>query len=385
MPHVVSQMGPREWPQQNDRRAIMKSPALSNNLKPPSMPPRRRNTNGTTPSLSLLVTSNNGNYWNSEVNRQNLRQFSPDKITPVSAVDSVFELPSANTAGSPDSILSSDIAELEDTSPNAVKIQRLAVDQRSPQSPALSVHATAAIDAINEFEAENKRLLGRAMAAENAAKLLEEQNYYLRQRVNYCTERHRPKTAPTQRTSQHPQKRIVRNNGTTPLSAFNAMMDAKEAEHVPTPVSATPTPLPRHKSSFPSQSPVSPQQTPEIIPNKFGPNGFIPSRRPPPIPESMNHFSSKNQNPLGAKNIQNNQIREKTRRSNHPIARASLAEGKSLSKPLPPLGPMSPSAVPGVVEMGDRNHNDVSPIAAPQLALRPKKSFAKFFRKGKKE
>ncbi|PQE04489.1 hypothetical protein CJF31_00007309 [Rutstroemia sp. NJR-2017a BVV2] len=379
MPH----MGPREWLQQNDPRVTTKAQALNNNLKPPSVPSRQRKTNGTTPSLSLLVTSNNGNYWSSEANRQNLRQFSPDKYTPVSAVDSVFELSSPNTAGSPDSVLS--IAELEDTSPNAVKPQGVASDARSPQSPALSIHAAAAIDAINELEAENKRLLGRTLAAENAAKLLEEQNYNLRRKVNYCMEKHRPKTAPSQRTSQHPQKRNVGNSRTTPLSTFNAIMDAKEAEYVPTPVSATPTPLPRHKSSFPSQSPVSPQQTPEITPNQFGPNGFIPSRRPPPIPENMNHFSSKNPNPLGAKTVQDYQTEEETRRSNQRMARASLAEAKSRSKPLPPLGPMSPSAVPGVVEMADRAISDVSPVAAPQMALRPKKSFAKFFRKGKKE
>jgi hypothetical protein len=149
MPHVVSQMGPREWPQQHDRRVTMKAQALNNNLKPPSMPPRRRNTNGTTPSLSLLVTSNNGNYWSSEANRQNLRQFSPDKYTPVSAVDSVFELSSPNTAGSPDSALSSYIAELEDTSPNAVKSHGVAVDPRSPQSPALSVSSISYIEAFS--------------------------------------------------------------------------------------------------------------------------------------------------------------------------------------------------------------------------------------------
>jgi hypothetical protein len=137
MPHVVSQMGPREWPQQNDPRVTTKAQALNNNLKPPSVPPRRRKTNGTTPSLSLLVTSNNGNYWSSEANRLNLRQFSPDKYTPVSAVDSVFELSSPNTAGSPDSVIS--IAELEDTSPNAVKPLGVASDSKSPQSPALSV------------------------------------------------------------------------------------------------------------------------------------------------------------------------------------------------------------------------------------------------------
>ncbi|KAB8292914.1 hypothetical protein EYC80_007279 [Monilinia laxa] len=123
------------------KRARMKISASQDNLCPPTAP-RRQNTN----------------------------------------VDSVFELSPAMTSGSPNSAVSSFIAELEDTSPGAVKPQNFNMDPKSPLSPTLSLHATTAIDAINEFEAENKRLLERALAAENAAKILEEQNIDLRRK-----------------------------------------------------------------------------------------------------------------------------------------------------------------------------------------------------------
>ncbi|KAG4026157.1 hypothetical protein MFRU_044g00280 [Monilinia fructicola] len=378
MPHVVSQMQQREKPQQSytPKRAMMKTSASQDNLRPP-VAPRRQNTNSMTPTLSLLVTPHDA--WNYTSTRQQLNHFSPDRITPISAVDSVFELSSAMTNGSPNSAVSSFIAELEDTSPGAVKPQNFNMDPKSPLSPTLSLHATTAIDAINEFEAENKRLLERALAAENAAKILEEQNIDLRRKVNYCMEQHRPKTAPSQKTSGNPRKRNTGYGTPTPLSAFNTMMDQAEAEYLSAFTNGIPTTLPRRKSSLPFQSPVSLPQS-ETSPSRFGPNGFIPSRRPPPIPKGTNSTSSNSQirhlNTTGTNDIKN----VATTRSNSRMTKISLADAKLRSKPLPPLGPMAPSAIPGVVEIGSTPEDFNS-----RLQLRPKKSFAKFFRKGKKE
>lgn len=138
MPHVVSQMQQREKPQQSytPKRAMMKTSASQDNLRPP-VAPRRQNTNSMTPTLSLLVTPHDA--WNYTSTRQQLNHFSPDRITPISAVDSVFELSSAMTNGSPNSAVSSFIAELEDTSPGAVKPQNFNMDPKSPLSPTLSV------------------------------------------------------------------------------------------------------------------------------------------------------------------------------------------------------------------------------------------------------
>ncbi|KAF7876328.1 hypothetical protein EAF04_001421 [Stromatinia cepivora] len=377
MPHVVSQMQPRERPEQsyNSKRKLIKTAVPQDNLRSPSGQ-RRQNANGVAPTLSLLVTPHNA--WQYTSGRQQLKQFSPDRITPVSAVDSVFELSSAATNGSPNSAISSFIAELEDTSPGAVKPQNSNMDSKSPISPTLSLHATTAIDAINDFEAENKRLLERAIAAEKAAKQLEEQNIDLRQQINYCMEQHRPKTAPSQVSSQNPRKRGTGYSTTTPLSAFNTMMDHVEADYSPTTINDTPTPLPRRKFSLPTQSPVSQQS--EITPNRLGPNGFIPSRRPPPIPEGTNvHlFRVQCRHPdMVRKNDVNNLG---TICSNSRITRISLADAKLRAKPLPPLGPMAPSAIPGVVEIGSTHEDSI-----PRSQLRAKKSFAKFFRKGRKE
>lgn len=138
MPHVVTQMQPREKPQQSytPKRTIMKTSISHDNLRP-HIAPRRQNANGVTPTLSLLVTPHDA--WNYTSGRQQVKHFSPDKFTPVSAVDSVFELSSAITTGSPNSAISSFVAELEDTSPGAVKPQRFNVDPKSPLSPTLSV------------------------------------------------------------------------------------------------------------------------------------------------------------------------------------------------------------------------------------------------------
>ncbi|KAF7943541.1 hypothetical protein EAE96_011464 [Botrytis aclada] len=373
MPHVVSQMQPRERPQQtfNSKRAMIKNAVSQDNLRP-STTPRRRNANGPTPTLSLLVTPQGA--WNYTPGRQHSKQFSPDRMTPISAVDSVFELSSAVTNASPNSATSSFIAELEDTSPGAVKPQKINMDPKSPLSPTRSLHAATAIDAINDFEAENKRLLERAIAAENVAKMLEEQNSDLRRKINYCMEQHRPKTAPAQRSSQDQRKRNTAYSTTTPLSAFNTMMDHVEAEHLPPSINDTPTPMPRRKSSLQSESLVSQQG--ELTPNRFGPSGFIPSRRPPPIPEGKMVPSSKDQTRRRDTFKKKDVSTPRTTRSSSGMTKMTLSDATLTSKPLP----WAPSAIPGRVEIGSTYED-----TAPTSQLRSKKSFAKFFRKTKKE
>ncbi|APA14412.1 hypothetical protein sscle_12g091820 [Sclerotinia sclerotiorum 1980 UF-70] len=281
MPHVVSQMQPKERPEQsyNYKQKLIKPAISQDNLRSPRGQ-RHQNANSVAPTLSLLVPPQS--TWKYTSGRQQLKHFSPDRLTPVSAVDSVFELPWAATSRSQNSAISSFIAELEDTSPGAVQPQNPSMDSKYPISPTLSLHAITAIDAINDFEVENKRLLERAIAAEKAAKRLEEQNMDLRRQVNYCMGQHRPRTAPSQITFQNPRKRGTEYSTKTPLSAFNTMMDHVETDYLQTPIN-TPTPFPRRNSSLPTQSPVSQQS--KITPNRLGPNGFIPSRRPPPIPE----------------------------------------------------------------------------------------------------
>lgn len=155
-------------------------------------------------------------------------------------------------------------------------------------------------------------------------------------------------------------------------------MDHMEAEYLPTSMKKTPTPLPRRKSSFPSQFTVSPQRS-EVIPNKFGPNGFIPSRRPPPIPESPDRAYSKAQI-YHPDTMRRNDINPGATHCNSRMTRISPAEAKNRAKPLPPLGPMGPSAIPGVVEIGSKPEGAMS-----KSQLRPKRSLANFFRKVRNE
>ncbi|KAB8292915.1 hypothetical protein EYC80_007280 [Monilinia laxa] len=153
------------------------------------------------------------------------------------------------------------------------------------------------------------------------------------------------------------------------------MMDQAEAEYLSASTNGTPNPLPRRKSSLPFQPPVSQQS--ETTPSRFGPNGFIPSRRPPPIPKGTKSTPSNSQ--IRHLNTTNDMKNVETMRSNSRMTKISLADAKLRSKPLPPLGPMAPSAIPGVVEIGSTPEDFSS-----RLQLRPKKRFAKFFRKGRR-
>lgn len=130
-------MQPREKLQQiHNARRTMQTSISQDNLRPPNIS-RGQNPNSITPSLSLMVAPHN--EWGYTPGQQQGMHFSPEKITPVSAVESVFELSSAMTNDSPNSAVSSLIAELEDTSPGAAKPQNYNMDKKSPLSPTLSV------------------------------------------------------------------------------------------------------------------------------------------------------------------------------------------------------------------------------------------------------
>jgi len=141
MSHVASQMLQGEPSRQSHNSARLgKMRTQSTQFHTESMPHPRRQGNSMAPTLSLLVTPND-NYWDFGSVRH-LRQLSPDKPTPISAVDSVFDMPSAVSAQSPNSSIQSPV-ELEDTSPRVAKSQnRFHFTDKSyqpPQSPPLSV------------------------------------------------------------------------------------------------------------------------------------------------------------------------------------------------------------------------------------------------------
>jgi hypothetical protein len=142
MPHVSSQ-----WQSGDSQRAscdarLSTGPARKSTeyLRPIAIPPCRPMRHiRQSPSMSLLTPDND--RWDFGSIRH-IRQYSSENKTPTSAVDSVFELPSATSAASfysPNSSThTSFIAELEDTSPMALRSQDITTPNSPFKSPAIS-------------------------------------------------------------------------------------------------------------------------------------------------------------------------------------------------------------------------------------------------------
>lgn len=142
MPHVVTQWETGQWSREgiDARRAR----ANSEYLKPIAFSSTDRNSGGLglrmRPSLNFLGTPENDRWDFGSI--RHIKQCSTDMRTPISAVDSVFELPCTPAHDSPNSSThSSFTAELEDTSPMAVHSKRLVspLTAASLASPPLQV------------------------------------------------------------------------------------------------------------------------------------------------------------------------------------------------------------------------------------------------------
>lgn len=120
MPHVVTQWETGQWSREGieSRRAR----ANSEYLRPITFSPTDRYSGGLRTKSSLQFPGTpESNRWDFGSIRH-IKQASTEMSTPVSAVDSIFELPCNESHESPNSSThSSFMAELEDTSPFAVR------------------------------------------------------------------------------------------------------------------------------------------------------------------------------------------------------------------------------------------------------------------------
>lgn len=378
MPHVVTQWqsGQPSW----ERRDEIRPPKLSTPSHHPNPSPlrSRHRSQGNLkqrPSPALPATPERGKW--DFASTKPMWQYQ-DQDTPTSTVESVFELPSGTTRSPNSSRNSLFVAELEDTSPLAVRKQRSTFPATSKPQESRNGNATmefrsveltvsflfsrlstycteltifqsrAVIAVIDEtiaaIELDSRTNLSRAVAAEEEAQLLREENRALQNRIFQCTEHHeRPKTAPSQPIRNRAQDiKEFKKEKLTPLSAFNRGVDRLVLNK------PLPPPLPRgspsfalpthnsqaqysHSTSQPSRTHFGPSpSTTFTAPSNFSnrPMGY---RRPPPPPLLPPH-------PLYS--------------TNSGIPRKSITLEESRLKPLPPLGPMSPSILRGVVEIG---------------------------------
>ncbi|PVH71187.1 hypothetical protein DL98DRAFT_111886 [Cadophora sp. DSE1049] len=431
MPHVVSQWQSDHFPgrEMEYRHSTKLEKATSTEfLRPVQISIRRSKRAGgvrPTPSLKLLAARDN-ERWEYSSGRGDWEQTAWEQSgggrTPSSSVESVFEMYTSGSYDSPNSSTNSSfIAELEDTAlvtrlsrrsapPSSNKMVYISPSSMEFQTSDLSARAVIKVvdETIAAIEDSNRKLLTRAVAAEEAAKALMEQNSELQLKIERCTRRTRPKTAPSSPVSRTRQKRNQNPNDATPLSVFNATID--ELIVTPRPVKnrsqsapdRPPPPYPDMQPSLWPQTPLSAPAQTELMPSPFNnsanhrsfpvqrqeqqPSSYY--RRPPSLPTTPRppHFQSQPQpqlevqppthllSPFRSPGIQapprpppllvHREIpRYDTHHSLTPAASTPHLRNPSLetqfkNKPLPPLGPMSPSVLSGLVEIGTTNGVD---------------------------
>lgn len=116
MPHVVTQWEMGQWSREGIESG--RARANSENLRPITFSPINRHSGGlrTKKNLNFPGTPEGGRWDFGSI--RHIKQGSTEMRTPVSAVDSVFELPCNESHASPNSSAhSSFLAELEATSP----------------------------------------------------------------------------------------------------------------------------------------------------------------------------------------------------------------------------------------------------------------------------
>jgi hypothetical protein len=254
----------------------------------------------------------------------------------------------------------------------------------------------AADKTIAAIEETNRKLLHRAIAAEETAKFLREQNSQLQLRIKHFSQTyHRPKTAPSQPAGaprfQH--RHTDSSHDPTPLSSFNFAIDQLALDK-PTPKRKPrpPPPYPPARNApYTSAQPLSPPSHVDLAPNPFTNTGFgqRSPRRPPPL--SLRHMHSGSHINEISGPIPGSVMRHEVTFDGTPISfsgrakNISLDEARRRAKPLPPLGPMSPSVVRGVVELESPHATDEFGIDVKDYDGRRRRGFSGLFKREKKK
>jgi hypothetical protein len=247
------------------------------------------------------------------------------------------------------------------------------------------------------IEETNRKLLDRAVAAEETAKLLRVQNSQLQLRIKHCSQtHHRPRTAPSQPAAalQFQHRLTDSAHDSTPLSSFNSASDElvldkpKNPKRKPRP----PPPYPPARSApYISAQPLSPPSHVDLAPNPFTKTGFgqCSPRRPPPL--ALRHMHSGSHindisSPIPGSVMRHDVTFDGTPISFSPRAKhISLDEARRRAKPLPPLEPMSPSAVRGAVELECPYGIVESDMSARDFERKKCRVFSGLFKREKKK
>ena len=284
------------------------------------------------------------------INSSELHFDEPDRLTP-----SLRPTPAHNHLRSNSAISIIDISSNEQPLPPLpIEPSEQTLPRTSPHlhlPPTVKSHATTVAETMSAIEEDHRKLLERAVAAEKRARVLQEMNLSLQRRVGYCDQNHRPKTAPTR------SHRAASES--TPISTFNDT----PSRHRPAPLNLT------QEMRFISRDyDLAARGSPTRA-----------ARRPhAPVLENTEALGISG--PIPGSVIRQQITYKGTPISNTPpVATISLAEARRREKPLPYIMPLSPSAVPGFVEIGVR-----AEVCPEELGdQRKKKTFGDWFRWGK--
>jgi hypothetical protein len=294
------------------------------------------------------------------------------------------------------------------------------------------------------METDNRILLERAIAAEEAAQQLKAENESLQHRLEYCEHKHRPKTAPEKRRAMSSNAiSNVHNNSTQNSQDLHLSLQTPGNPPALTPPSnrrrrPVPKPLTLNKRRPPSasaryiddpflndhgtrsaisQTPTSHRPEPQALSqpltystptHDLAPFPFaatpLPSRRsqpPPSHPRTLHTHRSLSSigSPIpGSVSKHTVTYAGVPLSSQTPVPIISLAEARKRNgsedstssgsgwklceknKALPPPGPMSPSTIPGRVEIGCEKRGDYKEESEKNRM----RSFSELFRWGRK-
>jgi hypothetical protein len=249
---------------------------------------------------------------------------------------------------------------------------------------------------IAAIEASNRELLSRVVAAEEAANSLREQNSLLQLKAEHCDQHHRPKTAPSRQSPTREPR--YKSPSTTPLSNFNASFDQirvpkpnpnKASSHAAA-LSQPLSPLRQELSPSPRFLEPPASQTPK--PHRSQPRKPASSNNLRPPPQGNFPFSRVNKISEISTPLPGSVQRSRVTYAGAPIPQRpnvriiSLEEARR-EKPLPPLGPMSPSVVQGKVEigLGIREGARAPGIVPVPVEVRKKRGLSSLFRRSRRD
>jgi hypothetical protein len=221
---------------------------------------------------------------------------------------------------------------------------------------------------IAAIEADNRKLLTRAITAEATVKALRERNFNLQLQVDHCERSHRrqPRSVASQPTLRQTRQRAAAPTPAPEQSAQSLAFD-KLVTQFPKPKSESKKAASTKSAPVNSSSPAASYTSfspATHIPNKPLPSTPTRSREPTAPPSGLSQSPSQitpvkplfapRTPPEFSPTIKSTPTRRGSRRmSKHPkLSSSSLSEARMRSKPLPPLGPQSPSIIQGRVEVG---------------------------------